>query len=74
MFEREGFAPFAARYSQWSVLMGKHIVFDTGSDDAPEEVSGLAKGVGEDGRLEVEVEGVSKKFLVGEIRGVREAE
>lgn len=45
-----------------------------GSDERPERVRGVARGVGADGRLELLVAGEAKHYLVGEIRSVRESE
>jgi BirA family biotin operon repressor/biotin-[acetyl-CoA-carboxylase] ligase len=62
VFEREGFAAFAAAYAARDLLAGQPIV-----TTAPELPGGLAEGVGTDGALRVRVGGELRSLTSGEV-------
>ena len=63
VFAAEGFAPFAAEWNESDALCGREvIVSDQGS-----ATTGIARGIADDGRLRLEVEGRTQYFVTGDI-------
>jgi BirA family transcriptional regulator, biotin operon repressor / biotin---[acetyl-CoA-carboxylase] ligase len=61
-FQREGFAPFRARFAQRDHLAGRHIT--TTLDDLP---SGVAEGIDAGGALLVRVDGALRSVSAGDV-------
>jgi BirA family biotin operon repressor/biotin-[acetyl-CoA-carboxylase] ligase len=62
-FGREGFAPFAARWSELDSLAGAQVRVSQAAGD----IEGRALGVDRDGALRVEVIGRVERFLAGDV-------
>jgi len=65
IFERQGFAPFAAQWRDADVLAGQSITV-TGAG-AGAAVSGVALGIAADGALRVDTAGGERRFVSGEV-------
>ncbi|MEO7775694.1 MAG: biotin--[acetyl-CoA-carboxylase] ligase [Steroidobacteraceae bacterium] len=63
VFEREGFAPFAAQWSQSDALLGEMVTV-TGVDGPTQ---GVARGIDAAGALLVETQGSLRKFRSGDV-------
>lgn len=62
-FSREGFRPFLAEWRQADCLMGHEVVVS----DANQRWQGMAAGIAADGALEVNIQGETRRFLVGDV-------
>lgn len=68
LFDREGLAPFRARYARIDALDGAAVAVHNGN----ETLHGIAAGIADDGALRVHVDGVPRAFHAGEV-SVRKA-
>lgn len=62
-FDREGLAPFLARYAAWDVLDGRAVTIHAPGGDA----IGIARGLAADGALRVEVDGRERLVHAGDV-------
>ncbi len=62
-FERLGFGPFTERWRQLDALAGEHVALLRGR----EKISGIARGIGEQGGLLLESDGRIREYLAGEV-------
>lgn len=63
LFDREGLAPFRARYAAIDALDGAAVAVHTGNAT----LHGIAAGIADDGALRVHVDGVLRAFHAGEV-------
>ena len=63
LFDREGLAPFHPRFARIDALQGAAVDIRLGNGD----VQGIAMGIGDDGALRVDIEGVLRAFHAGEV-------
>ncbi|VXA92485.1 Bifunctional ligase/repressor BirA [Luteimonas sp. 9C] len=69
LFDRDGLAPFRARYAAVDALEGAPLAIHTGN----ETLHGIADGIEDDGALRVRVDDALRAFHAGEVSVRREA-
>lgn len=62
-FSRDGFAPFKSRWNQNDVMNGCPVIL-RGNDDS---IAGIARGVDETGALLLDVDGVTRALMTGDL-------
>jgi len=66
-FEKKGLQPFRQRWLEWDAYMNAKIVLQLGD----RAVTGIARGIDQQGALLLELQGQLQKFYSGEIRSMR---
>lgn len=61
-FEQQGLEPFIGNWTQWDMLCDQPVDIIMAS----QTISGIARGIGENGALRVEAGGVIKNYMAGE--------